>query len=268
MLVTAILTAGALGLAPAPSSASTGHDVPFETLGIMTNTTGINIYPPTVLRVRDDSDVESTRELLATGYDSAFADRVVAQIGEIPSDRVVLIGVIDVSCTPAGAAGLMRTKDGHLEMYAPGHVPEPIDCFVAVVTVAVLSVNAHDAPPGSTDHADLVSFGFVGHGSRGPTAVEITSDDTSLATILPPDAEFPALPELDDGDRRLAFVLPGCQNTTAELIVTPQLVDARLDYDEHGVVINCAQAEYFVAVFDVPADMVRDDTPLVGSSPI
>ena len=67
-----------------------------------------------------------------------MADEVVAAIGDVPPGTVVLIGVIDQSCTPAKAAGLVRGDDGELVMFAPGHVPEPIECFVANVTVGVL----------------------------------------------------------------------------------------------------------------------------------
>jgi len=264
LLVTASLVTGVLGLAPAPSGAAE-NDVEFETLGIVSSTAGINLYPPTVLRVRD-GEAESTRELLATGSDPSFADEVLAQIGEIPGDRVVLIGVIDVSCTPAATAGLRPAKDGDLDMYAPGHVPEPIECFVAVVTVAVLSVDADDAPPGSTDHADLVAFEFVGHAARvGATAAELTSDESALDAILSTGTEHPTLPPLDEDHRRFAFVRIGCGNTTAELIVTPQVVDARLDHDDPTTQVDCAQGQSFLAVFDVPADMVRDDTVVVGA---
>ena len=40
-------------------------------------------------------------------------------------------------------------------------------------------------------------------------------------------------------------------------------LDARLGYDEHGIVIDCAEAEFFVAVFDVPADLIRETAVLV-----
>lgn len=267
IIVSVTLAAGTLAIAPCSADA-TDVDVPFETLGIVSNTTGLNLDQPAVLRVRDESDIEPTRELLATGYGPEFTDRVMAQVGEIPSDRVVLIGVIDSSCTPARAAGLVRAKDGHLIMYAPGHVPEPIECFVAVVTVAVLSVDADEAPPGSTDHAELIAFEYAGYSQpAGPTAVELTSDDSVLSEIVPMDVELPLLPPLDPDERRFAFVRSGCQNTTAELIVTPQFVDTRLGYDEHGLVIDCSEAEFFLAVFDVPINMVREHALLVGASP-
>ena len=103
-----------------------------------------------------------------------MAGEVVAAIGDVPPGTVVLIGVIDQSCTPAKASGLVRGDDGELMMFAPGHVPEPIECFVANVTVGVLAVAAADAPPSSADGATLVDFRFVGNtprpGARPPSS--------------------------------------------------------------------------------------------------
>ena len=105
----------------------------------------------------------------------------------------------------------MRLDDGHLAMFAPGHVPEPIECFVANTTVAVLAVDAADAPPGSADGAELVHFGFAGLDNPGNVmAVELTDDADALTTILPDDAEVPVLPPTGADVRRLAFVGVGC----------------------------------------------------------
>ncbi len=248
------------------ASAATGDvDVPFETLGIVSSTSGINLAEPAMLAIRSTYDVGSARDLLATGYDESFADDVIATIGEIPPDRVVLVGVIDASCTAATDAGLVRDKSGELTMYAPGHVPEPIECVVAVLTVAVLSVNAAAVPVGAADHAELVAFEHTGFAvPPGPTAVEITHDERRLLDILPAGADVPDLSPRDAGARRFAFVRAGCRNTTAEMVVTPQLLDVRLGYDEHGETIACDAAEFFLAVFDVPAQGVRDTATLVG----
>jgi hypothetical protein len=241
-------------------------DVPFETLGVVSASSGINLLEGSLVTVRDEYDVDATRDLLSTGYDDSFARQVTATIGEIPSDRVVLVGVIDSSCTPAKDAGLRRDKDGELVMFAPNHVPEPIECFVAVITVAVLSVDADDAPVGAGDGATLVEFDLTGFGAPAePTAAELTDDDSLLVDILPDGARLPDLPRRDPEDRRFGFVRAGCANTTAEMIVTPQLLDARLGYDEHGLVVNCARAEFFLVVFDVPADLVRVTAQLAGA---
>ena len=135
----------------APTASATDvppEDVLFDTLGIVDSTSGINLLEGSVIAVRGDHEVDAARDVLATGYDESFTHDVIGAIGEIPSDRVVLIGVIDSSCTPAKEAGLRRDKDGELTMFAPGHVPEPIECFVAVITVAVLSVDADEVPVG------------------------------------------------------------------------------------------------------------------------
>lgn len=257
--MTAALAAVTVAAAPAHSARADepDTDVPFETLGVVSGVEGINLGPPALLRVRNDADVEWADDLLANRGDSSFADRVVDAIGDIPDGRVVLIGVIDISCTAATTAGLTRGQDGHLQMDAPGHVPESIACYVPVVTVAVMSVAAADAPPGSTDFAELVVFEFAGYEPpRGSNAVELTGladgDDSALTGILPADAAgLPALPPLAAGDRRFAFVLSACGYTTAELIVTGSVVTARADHDHADAAVACARASYSLAVFDV-----------------
>ena len=163
-------------------------------------------------------------------------------------------------------AGLVRLDDGELVMFAPGHVPEPIECFVANTTVAVLAVDADDAPPGSADGAQLVEFAFAGVENPGDvSAVELTDDPAALATILPADAEIPALPAPVAGMRRLAFVRAGCQFASAELWATRTTLTAHFEQEDPDVVINCGQAEYYLAVFDVPAEAVPPDAELDGS---
>ena len=242
--------------------------MPFETLAIVSDTTGINLAEGHILRVASPDDIEPVRALLTSGYyDETMAGEVVAAIGDVPPGTVVLIGVIDQSCTPAKAAGLVRGDDGELKMFAPGHVPEPIECFVANVTVGVLSVAAADAPPGSADGAALVDFRFVGNtpppGSA--TAVDLTADPDGLATLLPPDAEVPALPDVAGGIRRVAFVQPGCQLASAELWTTRVVMTAHFEQaDPHGEIL-CEIAEYYLAVFDIPADLLPPDVEIDGS---
>lgn len=272
-LITATLAAaGTLAGAPAQSADAATPDtgVPFETLGIVSGTEGINLWQPELLRVRNNDDIEWARDLLSSGGDGRLPDRVIEIIGDIPRGRVVLIGVIDISCTPADEASLVRGQDGHLGMYAPGHVAEPIECFAPVVTVAVLSVDADDAPPGSTDDAELVAFEFVGHEvPEGASAAELAgsdaSDESALASILPADATVPKLPPLSGGDRRFAFVLSTCGYTTAELIVTGNVITARPERDDPDVHVDCAQAAYSVAVFDLPSAITPLDAQLVGA---
>jgi hypothetical protein len=243
-----------------------GDPVPFETLAIVSGTTGIDLTDDQILRLTSTDDVEAVGDLLAEGHDPMLADDVVAAIDEIPPGDVVLIGVIDVSCTPAEAAGLVRLDDGHLAMFAPGHVREPIECFVANVTVAVLGVDAADAPPGAADSAALVHFGFVGSEHPGGlTAVELTDDAGALSAVLGPEADVPALSDPPPGVRRLAFVGSGCQYDTAELWVTQRLVTPQFEHDDPDPVINCAVAEFYLAVFDVPADRLPPTAELDDS---
>jgi hypothetical protein len=245
-----------------------GETVPFETLAVIAATTGINLAEGHILRVASPADIERVSALLSAGYyDETMAGEVVSAIGDVPPGTVVLIGVIDQSCTPAKAAGLVRGPDGELKMFAPGHVPEPIECFVANVTVGVLSVAAADAPPGSADGATLVDFRFVGNmpTAGSATAVDLTADPDGLATILPPDAEMPALPGVASGDRRLAFVEPGCQLASAELWTTRVAMTVHFEQaDPHGEIL-CEIAEYYLAVFDIPADLLPPDVEIDGS---
>ena len=110
-----------------------GEPVEFETLGIVSDTTGINLGEH-ILRLGNDDDIEAAGS--APGGRRGLAvrrRRSSTRIGEIPAGTVVLIGIIDISCTPADEAGLVRGDDGELAMFAPGHVPEPIECFAANV---------------------------------------------------------------------------------------------------------------------------------------
>jgi hypothetical protein len=265
-VATAHLSAGARTVEAASPPA--GEPVPFETLAVVADTTGINLAQGHILRVASPDDIEPVGALLSAGhYGGTMAGEVVAAIGDVPPGTVVLIGVIDQSCTPAKSAGLVRGDDGELVMFAPGHVPEPIECFVANVTVGVVSVAAAEAPPGSADGAATVDFRFVGNtpppGSS--TAVDLTADPDGLPRILPPDAELPDLPDVASGDRRLAFVEPGCQLASAELWTTRLAVTAHFEQeDPHGEIL-CEIAEYYLAVFDIPADVLPPDVELDGS---
>lgn len=55
-----------------------------------------------------------------------------------------------------------------------------------------------------------------------------------------------------EGMSAVAFVLPGCQDTGAHLAVSGGTMEAHLTNDE---VINCAEAEYFLAIFEMPDDL-------------
>ena len=116
-----------------------------------------------ILRLASIEDIVPAGELLAdgTGPDDGRRGRRLRSATCRPA-RWCSIGIIDNSCTPAKAAGLVRVDDGDLAMFAPGHVPEPIECFVANSPSPCWPSHAADAPPGSADGAELVHFRFVG----------------------------------------------------------------------------------------------------------
>ncbi|RSN34755.1 hypothetical protein DL990_12915 [Amycolatopsis sp. WAC 01416] len=65
-------------------------------------------------------------------------------------------------------------------------------------------------------------------------------------------------------DRRgFAFVLPGCAEDGAELTVERDTLAAELTGGEN---VNCAQANYFLAVFSVERDSVSP-TPTLSTTP-
>ena len=63
----------------------------------------------------------------------------------------------------------------------------------------------------------------------------------------------------------LAFVRPGCQFASAELWATRSTLTAHFEQEDPDIVIDCGQAEYYLAVFDVPAEAVPPDAELDGS---
>ena len=57
----------------------------------------------------------------------------------------------------------------------------------------------------------------------------------------------------------------GCQFASAELWGTRTTLTAHFEQEDPDVVINCGQAEYFLAVFDVPVEAVPPGAELDGS---
>ena len=76
------------------------------------------------------------------------------------------------------------------------------------------------------------------------------------------DGDVPDLPPLVKGTRRFAFVTAGCQDATAELLVTRRFLQPRLYTDPVDLGIACAQAEFFLTVFDVPDAVVWPNAAL------
>ena len=65
--------------------------------------------------------------------------------------------------------------------------------------------------------------------------------------------------------RRLAWVGVGCQLASVELWVTPSELSPHFEQEDPHAVTMCDAAEYYLAVFDVPTDLIPPDADLAGS---
>jgi hypothetical protein len=262
------LAAAALLVTGAPPC-SPSDDVPFDTVLVVSGSGGINLVAGAAVAVRTPEDRADLGRLLEHGVASPeMPEAVLEAVDAVPADRVALVGVIDTSCDPQTTPGLRRDAAGNVTMYTVDPVDSHAECFVAVDTVAVLAVDPSDVPIGAADASELVAFEPVDPvgsveidetGSTGPvasTAVELTAGDDALTRLLGPRDAPPVLPPVARGTRRLAFVRPGCQDTTAEMIVTRRFVEPRLYHEPLSERIECFRAEWFLSVFDVAADVL------------
>ena len=136
--------------------------------------------------------------------------------------------MVHTGCFPAESVLVTATAAGEVTMTGTPSAQEgTVECVVALSSVAVVAVDSASVPPGAADGATLVAFGPV-------AAIE--------------------LPPQHKEQRRFVFALTGCRETTAELVVTPALIDATLETAPGEPVWDCDEAERFLAVFDVPAD--------------
>ena len=132
---------------------------------------------------------------------------------------------------------------------------------LVLVGVAVATVTScSDAGDG-----ELVLFAALGPGGGQvryqAAGVELTATQGYDALGLSAPGAVSGAPELPEpaaGVRRFGFVLAGCQETSARLSIAGGAASAELDED--GPEVDCARAEWFLAVFDVPADQVPEGT--------
>lgn len=111
----------------------------------------------------------------------------------------------------------------------------------------------------------LVDFVSLGTGAIGSHSVELTADAGKALLTELTDGEANHLDEAeealtllpDKGERAFAFVLPGCAETSAELLNTNGTLTAELT---GGDGTDCAQAVYFLATFRVPASLITGAT--------
>lgn len=239
-----VLAPSALVAAPAAASgaAAPARDIPFELVGLVAQPAAINLQPGHPVRVAGESDRSGLGELLALGTDGSFADDVMALVdqrfpGPLPAGTTLLVGVVHSGCFPAASVVLRGEPAGTVTMTGVPDEDEGVACVVALQSVAVVAVAAAAVPPGSADGAELVGFGEA-------AALE--------------------LPAPRPGQRRFVFALDGCGATTAELVVTPALIDATPEAAPGEPEHDCEIAEHYLAAFDVPADAVGPTAVVAG----
>jgi hypothetical protein len=140
----------------------------------------------------------------------------------------------DVTATPARSASTGASPPGP----SPSGAPTPAA-----------------SPSGATT---LIAFAMVSSAGTAAAAEVRSPDDVDRFVGGPPDvvADARAAVARHAGSRMFAFVLAGCQNTGATLSIRADRVTAALTGGEG---IACLVAEYFLAVFAVPAHLVPPD---------
>jgi len=231
-------------------------------------------------RGRDAAPATGGPGLLVDQVDlDAFAGRFLAGQAELVADRadgrgdeVFVGGVVSSGCfAPDGVE--LRRSGTDLRLVPLGLEDDPdVDCAEAVVTVALVAVDAGEVPDGATVGGEPLSAP-VGPGTVRalellpgpvePTSVVVDGDgdvDRLLAGVegAPPAATLD-LPKVEEGQRRLAFLTEGCQASTAEVVVGEDgdvAVALRQEGEEHGAVTACDAAEPYLVVIDVPEGRV------------
>ncbi len=208
------------------------------------------------IRIADDATLDAYLESIANRDGTAHP--LAGQVGTVPDGQVLIAGVVSIGCDiPAGAA--LVAQDGRF-ILAPTGMPLPPlpECFAAVTTIAIVAAPAATVPPGSVGIGRTVVFMRQDGPARRQAAVELESDTQGVGTF--DNSVMPPLPAPIPGDRRFAFLLNGCQNTAAILVVDDDTITARLDPPERPV--DCAQAVSYLAVLSAPADQIPETARL------
>lgn len=202
------------------------------------------------IRIADDATLQAYLASIAN-YDGT-PHPLAAKVPRVPAGRVLVAGVVSIGCDiPAGAA---LVAQGDRFVLAPTGMPAPPlpECFAAVTTIAIVAAPAAIVPPGSVGIGRTVAFMRVDGPARGRAAMELESDTPGVGTF--DTAVLPPLPAPIPGGRRFAFLLNGCQETAAILLVDNDTITARLDPPERPV--DCAQAVTYLVVLSAPADII------------
>jgi hypothetical protein len=131
--------------------------------------------------------------------------------------------------------------------------------LLSVPTDAVAGIRTVDGEPPVSASGPGVLTGFVRLDSGPPTAVEIGHGDAALTERVQrnPDAWAVFTRPVQPGARAFAFVLTGCRETGAVLLVGDQLTAEPIGGDG----VTCYLPEFYLAVFELPTGLVPE--PLV-----
>jgi hypothetical protein len=139
--------------------------------------------------------------------------------------------------------------------YGPSVVLSLADADVA--GVRTVDGRAPVAPTGPGVLTAFHDLGTGGFGNPAPVELGTGADTTELASALAPSSNPDAAAALERpvpaGSRAFAFLLTGCRDTSAVLLVNYDRVDAELTGGEG---IACAAPEYYLATFEIPDDLV------------
>lgn len=110
----------------------------------------------------------------------------------------------------------------------------------------------------------LVTFAALSESDHQNEAAELTAGQQPQDALTGLRAEdIPSVSALTDEMRRFAFIDTGCRHDSAQLRLTDGALDAQLL--ENGSTEQqtmCAQAVYFLSVFDVPVADLPDEVRL------
>lgn len=213
--------------------------------------------------LRTPQDAELFGGWFATRKSTVEKD--LAQLSGRPRNGEVLIAFAYSSgCTTAKGAQLERRGADYSMRLTDTKTYQ--ECYAPFDVLAVFAVPATEVPestrllgdiPDPAGPAELVAFVPIGSGRRPATvAAEISQPDQreQFLSQMPDHAGKITDAIEDSGQPRLfGFILSGCQNTGAVLHITTEQLRPELT---GGQGVNCATAEYFVAVFSIKPELV------------
>jgi len=196
--------------------------------------------------------------------DTSGVDRVVPKPGQ-----TLLAVASETGCRLSTGLEVRRVGDDLRVGFTGGTASQtctrpygPV-ALLSVPTAAVVGVRTVDGVAPVAASGPGVLTGFVRLESGPATAVEIGRGEAALAARLERNAEAQAAlgRPVRAGTQAFAFVLTGCRDTGAVLLVTYGGMSAE---PVGGEGITCFLPEYYLATFEVPADRVPEPALLGG----